>query len=518
MAEPDTTADPSADTQRDVTSMGAQAASPVAAPPLARPSASEIPLALPAQRGPSPSGSSRVAPPDGFLSGPPEPAARAGDAADTTAPAEPAARASDPRVAPATEPVAGRRSSAHMVAGSSSGTAAEGRPLAAYEALARSPKLGDLVAIAQRLISEMMARGTTGSPAADVTAAVAEAGLAHDDGDTPFGNVFDVLTGGRVSTSERALASALWAHAVAEAPRGRTERADAVAEESLWLATHTAFDATMLLDRALGEDASDLWNAVAGLVRRLQRDGRATPTGSARALGRAEAIVGAAALAASNAPGAKELTAQLARDAKDPVLLRVLAAVGTEPAEAARLEGELVPAPRGPIATTLLAFSGLLFAIHGVRLVARLALAYRSPAEVVFSDSGVRVKTRTEVLGRTLREREHVIPRAGLVRVVREVRFPRAAFYAGLLALAIGSYIGVRAFVDGVRSASPSLLLVGLVIVAVGVGVDFVLGTLVPGSRGRCRVAFVPRTGPTLCVGNVDVNRADAALLRSLGR
>src|SRR5262249_50733123 len=149
--------------------------------------------------------------------------------------------------------------------------------------------------------------------------------------------------------------------------------------------------------------------------------------------------------------------------------------------EEVRLEGEMLPTPRGPVATTLLAVSGLLFAIHAVRILARLALAYRRPAEVSLSESGVRVKTRTELLGRTLREREHVILRTGLVRVVREVRFPRAAFYAGLLALAVGSYIGVRAFVDGVRAASPSLLVVGLVIVAIGIGADFVLGTLLPG-------------------------------------
>src|SRR4029079_16988903 len=115
---------------------------------------------------------------------------------------------------------------------------------------------------------------------------------------------------------------------------------------------------------------------------------------------------------------------------------------------------------------TVLALTGILFAIHAARLFARVALAYRVPAEVSLSESGVRVKTRTELLGRALREREHVILRSGLVRVVRDVRFPRAAFYSGLFALALGSYIGVRAFADGVRAASPSLLLVGLLIVA----------------------------------------------------
>ena len=102
------------------------------------------------------------------------------------------------------------------------------------------------------------------------------------------------------------------------------------------------------------------------------------------------------------------------------------------------------------------------------------------------------------------------------MRITREVRYPRAAFYAGLLALALGSYVGVRAFADGVRAASPSLLLTGLVVIALGIAADFVLGSIVPGARGRVRLAFVPRTGKVLCIADVDAGRADDALARAL--
>ena len=105
-----------------------------------------------------------------------------------------------------------------------------------------------------------------------------------------------------------------------------------------------------------------------------------------------------------------------------------------------------------------------------------------------------------------------MIVRAGLVRVVREVRYPRAAFYAGLLALAVGSYVGVRAFVDGVRAASPSLLLTGLIVISLGIAADFVLGSLLPGARGRVRVVFVPRAGKSRCVTDVDAQRAHDTL------
>jgi hypothetical protein len=118
------------------------------------------------------------------------------------------------------------------------------------------------------------------------------------------------------------------------------------------------------------------------------------------------------------------------------------------------------------------------------------------------------------MLGRTLRERKVVIGREGLVRAAREVRYPRLPFYAGLLALVIGSYIGVATLVDGVRAASPSLLLTGLVIVAVGIALDFALGSIAPTARGHCRVVFVLRKGGSICITVGDVDSADAALTR----
>lgn len=409
-------------------------------------------------------------------------------------------------------PKSGAATSVTSVTGPSSTTSNDASSLAAYELVARSSRLVDLVALTERIVTDAArARAADWAFTSKVTSAAADAKLTRADAETRFGNVLDVLATGGEGAAERALAAALWAHVVAESPRARAEDEDRLAGDVLWLATHTAFDATPLLDRALGDEASDLWVAIAERVRRIER-------GKGGALGRGEAVVACAAIAASDAANARAIARDLARDVKDPVLLRVLATGARAAAEEIRLEGELRAAPRGFVATALLASTGILFALHAVRFVARVALAYRRPAEVSLSEAGVRVKTRTEMLGRTLRAREHVIVRAGLMRVVREVRFPRAAFYAGLLALALGSYVGVRAFVDGVRAASPSLLVVGLVIVALGLGADFVLGSLLPGARGRCRIVFVPRTGPALCVGDVDAARADAALARALGQ
>lgn len=378
-------------------------------------------------------------------------------------------------------------------------------PLGAYEALARSARLPDLVAIARSVVLDAAAaRRTEWNHAAKVAEAASAANLPRAEADTPFGNALKVLESGPEGDAERALASALLAHAVAEAREDDDER---LAGDLLWLATHTAFDATPLLDRALGEDAADLWSAIAGRVKRILE-------GRGAALGRGEALVGAAALASSESERARSLCRELEAGTKDTAVARILQAGTASGGSEFHLEGEATNAPRGPFLTFLYAVTGILFVIHVVRFIGRVVLAYRRPAELSLSREGLRLRSRTQVLGRTLRQHDHVILRAGLSRVSREVRYPSAAFYAGLLALAIGSLIGVRALVDGVRAASPSLLLLGLVIIALGIAADFVLGSLIPGTRGRCRVVFVPRVGATLAMTDVDAARADDVVAR----
>jgi hypothetical protein len=256
------------------------------------------------------------------------------------------------------------------------------------------------------------------------------------------------------------------------------------------------------------DTATDFGNALEVLERAPKSDDeRALATALC-----AYAVVGEPGLAARLLPGA-----QPPAPAPAPALAPAPAPTPAPAASAAvaPVVGELAPAPRGPVATGLLAFTGILFVTHAARLVGRWALAYRRPAEITLSeDGGVRVQWKTQLLGRTLRDRAVVVPRTALARATRDVRYPSIALYAGLLALAVGSWVGVAAFVDGVRAASPSLLAWGLAIVALGLGIDFALSSLAPGARGRCRLLVVPRDGSHLCVGDVDTARADAVLAR----
>jgi hypothetical protein len=381
----------------------------------------------------------------------------------------------------------------------------------AYDALSEHPRAADLAAIARSLMTAAVQVKRVELRPEHVAKLAAEMQLTRDQAATPFGNGLDVLQRGPEDDAERALACALAAYVVEMYPPKDPDEEHRLATDLLWLATHTHFDATGLIDRALGEEAAGLWNAIADRVRRIDQ-------GTLPALGRGEALLGGVALASSRARAAMEQAATLAVEVRDRKLARVLvvrAPLG-EPIEA--ILGEMAPAPRGPVATALLAVTGILLLMHAARLFGKVALAYKKPAQVVLledgDDGGVRVHWRVEMLGRTLRDREVIVPRAGLVRAAREVRYPRLALYAGLLSLALGSYIGVSTFVDGVRTASPSLLASGIAVVGLGVALDFVLSSVWSSARGRCRVLFVPRDGAKLCVGGVDTQRADAVLAR----
>ncbi len=178
------------------------------------------------------------------------------------------------------------------------------------------------------------------------------------------------------------------------------------------------------------------------------------------------------------------------------------------------LKGELTAPPRGAVATALVALSGFALVRSGVRLVGRLALGYRRPAQVRLSDRGLEISARSELLGRVLSESETLIPLSNLSSIAREVRFARLGLYAGLLALVAGTYVGVGLLVDGVRvpGGSPSLLGLGLAAIALGIALDYVLAVVVGATRKKCRVVIVPVHGSPLCVEGLDPAATDAVL------
>ncbi|WP_437282507.1 hypothetical protein WME90_18600 [Sorangium sp. So ce375] len=368
---------------------------------------------------------------------------------------------------------------------------------------------------------------------------VDRAGLSVADAETRFGNVVRALERGTsegAGSATRVLLATLLARGVALSPPDGPEAEGRVAEALVWLATYTSVDALTALDAALGERAAGLWRSIAALVRRADQ-------GALPLLGRAGAIIAAAALRGSTSPDARAEAAALVDEVRDPIvrsLLRDALSAVRRPSRApsasgaaqegagaaggerwapehdggapGRLAGELSSPPRGPVALVLLAATGILLVMHVLQLAGRFLLRYRRPAALEISSKGVTVRSRTELFGRTLRERETYIPVEALLRATREVRYPRLALYAGLVALGLGTYLGVSLLVDGARAGSPELLGMGALVFAFGAALDFGLSHLETATRGRCRVVLVPRKGPGVALAGIERDAADLAL------
>jgi len=383
-----------------------------------------------------------------------------------------------------------------------SGRMTDGIEARAFEAVSRHARFADLVALTRGVaLRAATARALVWKPLADAAPESERGTLREEDAETDFGNAWTALERGPRTADQRALLRALWAHAVAEKRTPSSEDEDELAAQVTWLAAFTPFDATLLLDRALGEAGDAFWLALSERVSRID-------SGDIEAASRSEVIAASLALRVSTSPAAAKQVAKLAERVSDPALKELLSREDAS----FELRGEIEPAPRHPVVTVLLAVTGVLFVVAVVRLMARFALTYRRPAEVTLTSGSVHVRSRTLILGRTVRERDVMLARQGLIRAVREVRYARAAFYAGLFSLALGSVIGVRTFVDGVRAASPSLLFYGLVIVAAGIGLDFVLASLGTAKTGKCRVVLIGKDRVAVCVGNLDADQADRAL------
>lgn len=121
---------------------------------------------------------------------------------------------------------------------------------------------------------------------------------------------------------------------------------------------------------------------------------------------------------------------------------------------------------------------------------------------------------RLELSGRVLRDTQRWIARENLASIAREASHSRLGLYVGIIALLLGTYFGMRRLVDGVvvPGGSPRLIASGLLLLALGASVDFVLWSLHGAARARCRVIVVPHRGRAFCCGGVGREEADAAL------
>jgi len=190
-----------------------------------------------------------------------------------------------------------------------------------------------------------------------------------------------------------------------------------------------------------------------------------------------------------------------------------LGATGAQ-GSALTLSGTLAAVPQGPVATALSAFTGWLIFRQVANWTIRIFLAYRANAEVRVTRNGLEIHEKKSLLGRQFRERTSVFPMQEIRRLSREVRYARAGTYAGLVALGIGSFLGMRLFVDGLRvpGFSGPLLWLGLLVVVGGLCLDFLLVNWLDAAHGRCRFVVVTERGRGLCLADVEPAQVDAVL------
>ena len=372
--------------------------------------------------------------------------------------------------------------------------------------------------------------------------------LGPDDGKVGQVDVLALLANDdRVSTSGRAVLSELLARGVALAPPGSIEDGRRLARRLSWLSARSYFDITTTITALAGEQRDRLLRGLAEVVRKVDARGAVQ--------GRGKAFAALAALAASSSGLAAELRATTAEQVRDPLLRAALTHGATAPVavpatplaaedaaagapasapregaageltsaaapgplqgpSVAQLGGRVVSAPLGPLALFFWCVTGLIWLRWLWRFVSGVLLRLRRPATLSVEASGVTVDAQTTLLGRTIAQRRTLLPLDNVARAVREVRYPRLALYAGLFALALGSYLGATLFLDGSSVGSPSMMALGAAVFGGGGLLDFVLSTLGPATRGRYTLLLYPRKGRAVALAIEAADDADALLRR----
>jgi hypothetical protein len=384
--------------------------------------------------------------------------------------------------------------------------------------IASSPEGDALGALVLDVLSRQAEARTLFAGPELVASLADQRGLTAERAQLPSANVRVVLSRGPVAETEHLLLAGLAVHGLALAPAGpgRAAQLERFARHALWLESATAYEVFPFVDLLLPEaDAALVYRALADAVL-----GEDLPTVPARARNAARLTV----LARSESRMARVERTRLAALVVDPLARALLAGAGA-PGGGAGADPSGSPSPEAPSVHGRLdrpppasGLRGLLRLVSGVALgqwLARLLMAsvgLRSEGEIALTPGGdLRIRRTTRLLGRVVREREELVPRAALERVGRHARYPALLLLTGALALAAGVVIGGLVLVDGARSGDTVLLLTGALAVLGGGLCDLLASALVAGRRGRVSV-FVQAARQRLCVSGVDDGAAERLL------
>jgi len=266
-----------------------------------------------------------------------------------------------------------------------------------------------------------------------------------------------------------------------------------------WLATQAHCDVLGHLAAWLPAAAQPAWwQAVGEHVSRALEQGQA---------GDAAALALAIELGRSRHPEARRLAERLEQRRPGGALGVALRPVS----EPMRLSGRLVPAPLPTVWFVLGSVSLLLPLWAMLRAVLTLALGLRTEVELRMTPKGVELQRRRFLLGRNVSERRTTHTLDALMAVERQSRFARLPLYAGLAALALGTWFGLWLMLDGasVQGGSMSLIGAGALVLLAGLAADLLLTRLSDWLGRRTRLLLVPRRGRRLCVAGLEENQAE---------
>ena len=107
----------------------------------------------------------------------------------------------------------------------------------------------------------------------------------------------------------------------------------------------------------------------------------------------------------------------------------------------------------------------------------RSLLGVRHFATAVLRDQNLELSTETRLWGRTIRSTRRTLSIKAIEEVALERRGEPFAFGAGLVSLSLGTFVGSRLFLEGLFSGALSLFALGPLLIAVGVALDYFVGS-----------------------------------------
>ncbi len=129
------------------------------------------------------------------------------------------------------------------------------------------------------------------------------------------------------------------------------------------------------------------------------------------------------------------------------------------------------------------------FLLRGlVSLVLRYGFVLRRYVTITVEGSSLVLDTEWLILGKPFRQTRTIAPIPHAVRLENRQRYIHLLI--GFGALAVGTWLGIQWFVDGLRAGYPYLALVGAIVICLGIGVDLFLYMLVPAGKGRSRLVL----------------------------